>query len=403
MIKLMVYDRTYTANLNSERKITMKKALSLVLALVMCFSCCMISLAADSPVLRFDENGEFKILHITDCQDKYPMHTETKQFIQHCLDKYDPDLVVLGGDNTVPEAADIEKAIEELATIFVDNQTYFTLVFGNHDREGERGSNEKLLGLYQKYGKSYCLAYDAVPSLSGVGTHRLPIFSSKNALKVAYNLYMFDSGTSGYKDANGNEGYECVYPDQIEWFKATNKTETALNGGTVIPSMAFQHIIVGEIMDVFYKEKSEVLLSLDSKFCNGKEYDLTVADFSAIEDGILTEPPCPGVENFGQFDALVEQGTVAVFSGHDHVNTFTVNHKGVDIVNTPGCTYNSYGNIYDRGARLITLTEGTTEYGSEVLLLAEEAMDSEVIELDIFSKLFGVLLNRIILAFFDLF
>ncbi len=380
----------------------MKKALSIVLALVMCFSCCMISMAADSPVLRFDENGEFKILHLTDCQDKYPAATEMMQFIQHCLDKYDPDLVVLGGDNTVPPKADVEKAIEELTKVFVDNQTYFTLVFGNHDRE-ERYSNAELLEMYQRYGKGYCLAYDAVPSLSGVGTHNLPIFSSKSLLKVAYNLYMFDSGTSGHKDANGNDGYECVYPDQIEWFKTTNKAATLLNGGTVIPSMAFQHIIVGEIMDVFYKEKSEVLISFDSKFCNGKEYDLTVADFSAIKDGMLTEPPCPGVENFGQFDALVEQGTVAVFSGHDHVNTFTVNHKGVDIVNTPGCTFNSYGQDYNRGARLITLYEGKTEYGSEVLLLAEEAMDSEVIELNFFSKIFGVLINRIILAFFDLF
>ncbi|MBR6619791.1 MAG: metallophosphoesterase [Clostridia bacterium] len=380
----------------------MKKVLSIVLALVMCFSCCMVSIAADSPVLRFDENGEFKILHLTDCQDKYPAHTEMMQFIQHCLDKYDPDLVVLGGDNTVPPKADVEKAIEELTKVFVDNQTYFTLVFGNHDRE-ERYSNAELLEKYQRYGKGYCLAYDAVPSLSGVGTHHLPIFSSKNLLKVAYNLYMFDSGTGGHKDANGNDGYECVYPDQIEWFKTTNAFYTAANGGTVIPSMAFQHIIVGEIMDVFYKEKSEALISFDSKFCNGKEYDLTVADFSAIKDGMLTEPPCPGVENFGQFDALVEQGTVAVFSGHDHVNTFTVNLRGVDIVNTPGCTFNSYGQDYNRGARLITLYEGKTEYGSDVLLLAEEAMDSEVIELNFFSKIFGVLINRIILAFFDLF
>ena len=381
----------------------MKKALSLVLALVMCFSCCMVSMAADSPVLRFDENGEFKILHLTDCQDEYPANTTMVQFINHVLDKYEPDLVVLGGDNTVPAAADIEAAIKELADIFVENETYFTLVFGNHDREGERGENEKLLALYQKYGEGYCLAYDAVPSLSGAGNHNLPIFSAKNPTKVAYNLYMFDSGTSGHTDANGNEGYDCVYADQIEWFETVNNAYTLANGGKVIPSMAFQHIIVGEIMDVFYKEKSEVALSLDSKFCNGKEYDLTFANLSAITSGALTEPPCPGVENQGQFDALVRQGTVAVFSGHDHVNSFTVNYQGVDIVNTPGCTFHSYGQDYNRGARLITLYEGKTEYGSELLLLAEEAIDSDTIELNFFSKLFGVLINRIILAFFNLF
>lgn len=383
----------------------MKKALSLVLAFVMLFSCTAMASAAeiDLPILQFDKDGEFKILHLTDCQDKYPANKTMVQFVEHVLDKYEPDLVVLGGDNTVPDKADIEKAIEELVTIFVENETYFTLVFGNHDREGERGSNAELLALYQKHGKKYCLAYDQVPSLSGVATHNLPIMSKDNILKPAYNLYMFDSGTSGYKDEAGNEGYECVYTDQINWFKTTNNIYTAANGGKQLPSMAFQHIIVGEIMDVFYKEKSEVAVSFDSKFCNGKDYDLTVADFSAIKDGMLTEPPCPGVENFGQFDALVEQGTVAVFSGHDHVNTFTVEHKGVDIVNTPGCTFNSYGQDYNRGARLITLHEGERAYDSEVLLLAEEAMDSDIIELNFFSKIFGILINKIILAFFNLF
>ena len=388
----------------------MKKVLSIVLAIAMLLTCSVMAFAADSdlPILRFDENGEFRILHLTDCQDEYPAHEEMLQFIEHSIKKYEPDLVVLGGDNTVDGDGEQEQAVAEIVKIFVENETYFTLVFGNHDREygpkeEQINHNAILLSYYQKYGKQYCLAYDQVPTLSGVATHNLPIMSSENPLKVAYNLYMFDSGTGGYTDENGNGGYECVYPDQIEWFKTTNKMYTTLNGGKVIPSMAFQHIIVGEIMDVFYKEKSEVLFSIESKFCNGKEYDLTFADFSAIKDGMLTEPPCPGVENFGQFDALVEQGTVAVFSGHDHVNTFTVELNGVDIVNTPGCTFNSYGQDYNRGGRLITLHEGETEYDSEVLLLAEEAMDSDIISLNFFSKVFGILINKIILAFFNLF
>ena len=381
----------------------MKKVISVLLALAIVFACCATTFATESNSdLKFDKNGEFKILHLTDCQDVYPANQTMVQFIKHTLQKYDPDLVVLGGDNCVDDTGNVEKAITEIATIFVESETYFTLVFGNHDREGGRGENDVLLSYYQKAGGEYCLAYDQIPELTGVGTHNLPILSS-DGTKVAYNLYMFDSGTSGYKDENGNEGYECVYPDQINWFKETNSAYTANNGGEVIPSMAFQHIIVGEIMDVFYKEKSDAAVSVESKFCNGKEYDLTVADFSAIKDGMLLEPPCPGVTNFGQFDALVEQGTVAVFSGHDHVNTFTVELNGVDIVNTPGCTFHSYGQDYNRGARLITLHEGTDEYDSQVLLLAESAMAGDLIDLNIFSKIFGFLINKIILAFFGLF
>lgn len=381
----------------------MKKLLSIILAAIMLVACCVPAFAEDAVTLKFDKDGDFKILHITDCQDTYPANTTMLQFIQHCLDKYAPDLVVLGGDNTVPKANDIEASIKELTEVFVKNETYFTLVFGNHDREDNRGGNDKLLAFYQKHGGKYCLTYDqwvdteTESMKKRAGTHNLPIMSS-DGKKVAYNLYMFDSGTS-----IPGAGYECVNADQVKWFKDLNSEYTKNNGGNVIPSMVFQHIIVGEIMDVFYKEKKDVVLSLDSKYCNKKEYDLTIADFSAIKDGMLLEPPCPGDDNFGQFDAMVEQGTVAVFSGHDHVNTFTVNHKGVDIVNTAGCTFHSYGQDYNRGGRLITIHEDTKEYESETLLLAEEALDSDVIELNFFSKIFGVMINKIILAFFNLF
>ena len=393
IIRIIYFERKY---------IPMKKALALVLAVVMLFTGSVMASAADSPILRFDENGEFTILHITDCQDVYPANQTMVQFINHAIDKYDPDLVVLGGDNCVDNTGNIEAAITEIAKIFVEKETYFTLVFGTHDREGGRGENDVLLRYYQNAGGKYCLAYDAVPALSGSGTHNLPILAS-DSLKVAYNLYMFDSGTSGYTDANGNGGYECVWEDQVQWFETVNSAYTLANGGKVIPSMAFQHIIVGEIMEALYKEKSEVALSLDSKFVNGKEYDTTMVNFSAIKDGFLLEAPCPGVEDSRQFEAMVEQGTVAVFSGHDHINTFTVNYQGVDIVNTPGCTFHSYGHAYNRGGRVITLHEGETEYDSEVLLLVEEAMENSEIETDIFSKIFGILINRIITAFFDAF
>ena len=41
----------------------MKKIISVILALLMIGAATLIAFAADDNVLRFDENGEFKILH----------------------------------------------------------------------------------------------------------------------------------------------------------------------------------------------------------------------------------------------------------------------------------------------------------------------------------------------------
>jgi hypothetical protein len=356
--------------------------------------------------LQFNDDGKFRIMQISDIQDGPFLLDITRDYIEEMVVYAKPDLVVLSGDNISAGASTVgihaidlllvKAAIGRYMSIFEKYDIPVAVVFGNHDAE-EIVSKEEQMEIYMSY--DCCVAVDDGEALYGCGTYNLPIYSSKDADKMMYNLWMFDSNT--YDEELG--GYDYVHDDQVEWYVNKSNELKAANGGVAVPSMAFQHIIVGEIMDVFYKEKSEVAISFDSKFCNGKEYDLTFADFSAIKDGMLTEPPCPGVENFGQFDALVEQGTVAVFSGHDHVNTFTVELNGVDIVNTPGCTFNSYGQDYNRGGRLITLHEGETEYDSEVLLLAEEAMDSDIISLNFFSKVFGILINKIILAFFNLF
>ncbi|HBL41078.1 MAG TPA: hypothetical protein DDY98_05720 [Ruminococcaceae bacterium] len=389
----------------------MKKALSVLLCLAMVISCCSMLASADRiHTLSFDANGEFKILHLSDIQDDYPIQGETLQFIRETLRTYKPDLVVLGGDNTVGSSSDNDpegtaaKCIEQLCKVFTEEKTYFTLVFGNHDHQQIAKSNSEadhdrvdsyLLGQYQKYGGAYCLAYDADDSLFGVGTHNLPIYSSKTPDKVAYNLWMLDSG--GYEmGADGEEGYAAVHPDQLAYMKTVTSRLVADNG-TNIRSMAFQHIIVGEIMDELYVTVPTKLGFL-SKFCNDKEY-LLIPNLFKIS-GFLGEAPCPGATNYGELDTLSQIGTVAVFSGHDHTNAFTTQIKGVDVVNTPGCTFHSYGQIHSRGGRLITLHEGSAKYDSEILTLSEAALQkgSAILEgateTNVAACIFGVILNR---------
>ena len=353
-----------------------KRIFSAVLALVLVFGVCLSAGAssAQSP-LRFDSNGEFKIMHLTDCQDDYPATETMLKFIDAALKEYQPDIVVLGGDNSVgPDdmpREDKEAAIAELCSVFVENKTYFTLVFGNHDHQQGVSDDEQLVW-YQQYGGEYCLAYDADPDLTGTATHALPVLALDSD-KTEFMLYMFDSNQ--YVSVNKFEDeYDSVNPDQIEWYKETSKAIEAQEGKK-IPALAFQHIIVGDVYDALFYESSVDLGSLTPKF-NGKTYSFLPRTNNFT--GFLLEFPCPGYYNHGQFDAMVERGDViGIFSGHDHINTFETELDGIRIINTAGATFHSYGKEMTRGMRMITVKESDTwKFETESVTINGFALDN---------------------------
>ncbi len=353
-----------------------KRILSAVLALALVISACFCVSAdsAKSP-LRFDENGEFKIMHLCDCQDGYPASEKMLKFIDAALKEYQPDIVVLGGDNVVSDFEDKDEAIKELVDVFVANETYFTLVFGNHDCE-QGMTNDELMVLYQKYGGEYCLASDPEPELHGCGTQMLPVLSTMGD-STEFALYMFDSGSHAY-DENGNDvGYDCVHEDQIEWYKDTSKNLEAQEGKK-IPGLAFQHIVVGEAYDaLFYETSNDVDLGVLTPKYNGKTY--TFFPRTNNFTGFLLEFPCPGYYNYGQFDAMVERGDIlGIFSGHDHINNYETELDGIKIINTAGATFNSYGKEMTRGMRMITVRDSNTwEFETESVTINGFALGND--------------------------
>ena len=88
-------------------------------------------------------------------------------------------------------------------------------------------------------------------------------------------------------------------------------------------------------------------------------YDLIpIPKLSSIRDGYIFEKPCPGYYNYGQLDAMSQNGDVrAIFCGHDHYNSFTVEIDGVDIVNTPSVKPHIFLRKINWGSRVITLHE----------------------------------------------
>ncbi len=370
-----------------------KKIISVLLSVLMIFGTVMsVSAAAvydsanDRYQLQFNADGKFRIIHLTDIQDDYPMVAASKQFIKEVLAEYKPDLVVLGGDNTVSSEENKEASIKEICDIFVNAKTYFTLVFGNHDDE-QGYKREELWKMYIKYGGRYFLGFDAAAEdgsdLTGVGNHNLTVLSS-DGTKVAYNIFMLDSNTYT-SDENGNGVYDCVHDDQIKWYKSVAEELKKENGGEVVPSLVFQHIICNEVLEEGYVKSDISLYSINEhigKDIDGQTYSF-LPKFYKFKDPYIGELPCPGYYNYGEADEMLKMGDVkAIFSGHDHVNDFSLtitadeaNEDGtyntLDLVNTAGETFHSYSRIYSRGVKLIELDESDlSTYTTERITVA---------------------------------
>ncbi len=338
-----------------------KKTLCIVLTLIMVTAVTVTGFATDTDsVLKFDENGDFTILHLTDWHTVYPMPEIHKQYAKEALAASDPDLVVLGGDMSEASTEDYPAAVKEICDLFIEAETPFVITFGNHDYLHDIAIDD-MFALYKQYGGEYCLSEDENPELFGCATCSLSVYSNDES-RVAYEIYCFDSGC----EVEG-KGYESVHPDQIEWYQSKAEELKNANGGEYVPSVVFQHIIVQEIYDKLFPVAKENDTKNVEAF-DGIAYKMkAIPNLSNIKDGYLMEKPCPGYYNYGQLDSMSKNGDVrAMFFGHDHSNSFTVGIDGVDIVNTPSVKPHSTLKIINWGGRVITLHEDGT-YESEVL------------------------------------
>ena len=352
----------------------MKKILAVLLAVMMMLSLSSVSFAADGSKngnLQFGEDGKFEILLFADVQDGYPFHNDFKVFMNEALDKTQPDLVIFLGDiiMSAETSEDYWKGFDELLTPLVERDIPFTLVFGNHDDQDthKESTKDEKFAKYMTYGN--CLAYDADPSLHGTGTHNLEILSSDGS-KTAFNLWMMDSGD--YIE----DGYDCVRADQLEWYEGVSKELEAANGGKV-PSLMFQHIVPAEVAkQVMFTVNGNLGALGSTNFSDGTAATY-LPNIWGFEEGWMFEQACPSPDCEGQWDAIVERGDVqAVFFGHDHINTYVADVNGVDAVNVPGSTYNSYYDMTCQGAMLLTLDENDlSTYEREMIYTSDLALE----------------------------
>lgn len=311
--------------------------------------------------ISFNSDGKLKILHITDTHLKDNHNFDpTIWLVERACETEKPDIVMLTGDIVLncDNAEDTKKLINGLMNIFDSRNIPVAVTFGNHDSEQGAMSREELMAYYNTF--SCSVSVDDGDALSGCGTYNIPVLSS-DGKKVIFNLWVFDSG-----DYDEEGRYSCVKTDQIEWYKQTSAKLMADNDGQSVNSLVFQHIIVGEIYDALKMSDSWKSYSYKHLY-NEEEYYMF--DPAAVNYGTIRETPCPGFNNYGQFEAMLEMGDVlAMFTGHDHTNAFGVEYKGIDIVNSLSTRYIGLFHSTQCGYRVIEVDEkDTSTYKTRVV------------------------------------
>lgn len=204
----------------------------------------------------------------------------TIRFINRVLDDENPDLVVFTGDNT--DTVEEKAGLEDIYNICVGRNIQFCVVLGNHDAEKSGLSRKQVIELTLLY--KGCLAQ--VGNVSGAGNYRIDLMDTAGQLVAP--LYFIDSGS-----AHEEHTYDYVKPDQIDWLRSV-ASPTSKN------ALLFMHIAPREILD-----RSEI---------------------AHEQVGDWREQSEPSKFNSGIYQAMKEEGILAAFFGHDHLNDFALRY-----------------------------------------------------------------------------
>jgi 3',5'-cyclic AMP phosphodiesterase CpdA len=290
--------------------------------------CVCPSMAKDGE-LRFNKKHKFKIVQFTDVHWKYgvPASDEAGELMAEVLDAEKPDLVVFTGDVVFSKPA--REALDKALEATIKRKIPFAITWGNHDDEHDMTRKELSAYVATKTG---CLN-TTVEGISGECNFVQPIKSADGTKDVAL-LYFFDSNS--YSPVKEIRGYGWIKHDQVDWYNRTSKQFTEANGGNPLPALAFFHIPLPEFRDAVRNE-------------------------SAYMVGTRKEKVCAPEINSGLGNAMLKaRDVMGVFVGHDHVNDYVVDWRGILMGYgryTGGCTvYN--GLPHGNGARVIEITEG---------------------------------------------
>lgn len=304
----------------------------------------------DNGYYTFVTDDTFKIMQLTDvhigagflCTKKDTMALNA---VAAMVAAEKPDLVIVTGDIAYPvpfQAGTMnnKNSARLFAELMEQLGVYWCFAFGNHDTESySYYSREQIAEFYASGDYPHCIAQPGPADIDGTGNYVVNIRNTKG--EITQSLFMLDSHSYVDNDLVGLlMKYDTIHENQVEWYAQTVNSLTAENNGITPKSLAFFHIPNPE-----FKEAWMEYVSNDFNDTNNVQYKY----------GMLGEKDlliCSSSYNYGFFDKCLELGsTQGIFAGHDHLNNFSVNYKGIQLTYGYSIDYLAYFGIMDYGAQ----------------------------------------------------
>lgn len=324
-------------------------------------------------MLKFNDNGKFRIMQIADVQEGAKVSPDTLRLIRLALKKEKPDLVVFTGDQIYgvhpsfykgDKKENARKTIKEIIRPIEEAGIPFCVTFGNHDCQVGLSNSEQA----DIYNESEFSVHGEYRCADDKGTFRLPLYCDEEHV---FDLYLFDC----LPQAISGE-YLPVSEAQLSFFR--EEREKARENGKYTPSVVFQHIPVPEFYDVLKRVKFGTKGAVEA-FRTHKGEFYVLPDEIIRNGGFMKESPAVPDKNSGEFDVLKEKGNVlALIVGHDHINSFVAEKEGIKLIYTQCAGFNVYGPKLKRGVRIIELDKNDLSTFSTHTLTYEELTDEKL-------------------------
>lgn len=299
--------------------------------------------------LKFNKNGKFKILMMSDIQETLEFDTRTLENINKLIDTVSPDLVILGGDNCdgtiLKNKKDLKKYLEIFSEPMESRKIPWAHVFGNHDHDIKIDDKIKTK-MYEKF--SYCISKHT-NNIYGTTNFVLPIEHSNND-SIAFNVWGLDTNNlmsdSKIKiDENINLlnkppvscKWDILHFDQLMWYW-NSSIEMEKYFKRKINGIMFMHIPPWEF-----------------------QYVVDNPDYTRA-NGNMDEQMKIGMFNSGIFSVLLQRNDIkCIACGHSHNDCFEGNFCGIKMCLDACAGYSPYGNDEIRGGRVFELDENNLD------------------------------------------